>query len=95
MLIFRSLGCTIIEMLTTKPPYSEMIYARFISALVHQSLSYDVKNFVSASTSGPMIMFLTNLLQLDPAKRLKTGKEAADKFRELFSVCCDIRGRNF
>ncbi len=80
---FRSLGCTIIEMLTTNPPYPDMKRAQFITALVMNSLSYNVKELIVSEIGQPFAMFLQNLLQIDAAKRLKTGKEGIEKFQEL------------
>ena len=81
--ICRSLGCTVVEMLTGKPPYITMPMPKFAVAIERKSLSYNPDELVPGASEA-MKIFLSRLFQYDPKNRLSTGVEAVGNFRELF-----------
>jgi serine/threonine protein kinase len=87
--VFRSLGCTIVEMLIGKPPYATMAPPMFMGAMynlaqgVHSELNFDPKELVPAS-SNEMQKFLAQLLTVDHHKRLRSGNETMDIFKSTF-----------
>ncbi len=80
---FRSLGCTIVEMLAGKPPYANLSGHMFNGAVYNKSLSYNPNELVPTASSK-MKQFLTSLLQIDPMKRPHKGDDATQKFKEIF-----------
>uniref|UniRef100_A0A914V536 Protein kinase domain-containing protein n=1 Tax=Plectus sambesii TaxID=2011161 RepID=A0A914V536_9BILA len=80
-----SLACTIVEMLTTLPPYciEYSSEARFMGAMCTNSLSYKAKEIVP-DASVPMQLFLSRLFVYDPKDRLRYGADAKEKFQEEF-----------
>jgi serine/threonine protein kinase len=84
-IIFRSLGCTIVEMLTGKPPYAELSGFSFISAVCNKTLSYKPCELVP--NAGELMKdFLLSLLQKDCDKRPHTGGEATVVFNQYFGL---------
>uniref|UniRef100_A0A914W382 Protein kinase domain-containing protein n=1 Tax=Plectus sambesii TaxID=2011161 RepID=A0A914W382_9BILA len=80
-----SLACTIVEMLTTLPPYCKEYSseARFMGAMCTNSLSYKAKEIVP-NASVPMQLFLSRLFVYNPKARLRYGADAKEKFQEEF-----------
>jgi serine/threonine protein kinase len=81
--ISRSLGITIVEMLTAKAPYSDMTSFEFMTAFVQKTLTYNVNGLLVTKIGEPLMLLLTKMLQVDPSMRLKTGNEGAEMFGEL------------
>uniref|UniRef100_A0A914VUE4 Protein kinase domain-containing protein n=1 Tax=Plectus sambesii TaxID=2011161 RepID=A0A914VUE4_9BILA len=78
-----SAGCTIVEMLTCKPPYSRLSEDDVRASVEGRTLSYDPNDLIP-SASDSMKMLLTELLQIERDKRLQSGSEVVQKFRDIF-----------
>ena len=86
---FRSLGCTIVEMLTGIPPYANMSPPMFLGAMYnltegeHSKLSFDPIELVPAN-SDKMKTFLSYLFVIDAEKRHRSGAEIMTIFKKIF-----------
>uniref|UniRef100_A0A914X468 Protein kinase domain-containing protein n=1 Tax=Plectus sambesii TaxID=2011161 RepID=A0A914X468_9BILA len=78
-----SLGCTIVEMLTGKPPYSKMAPNMFNGAMYNKSLSFHPNELVPRS-SDKIKAFLSHLLQFEINKRPYSAVEALKIFGNTF-----------
>uniref|UniRef100_A0A914VTW6 Protein kinase domain-containing protein n=1 Tax=Plectus sambesii TaxID=2011161 RepID=A0A914VTW6_9BILA len=78
-----SLGCTIVEMFTTEPPFYKVSEEEFLASVEARILSYDPECLIPKA-SPSMQLFLSLLLQNDNGKRPQTGSEAEVKLNQIF-----------
>uniref|UniRef100_A0A914VFB7 Protein kinase domain-containing protein n=2 Tax=Plectus sambesii TaxID=2011161 RepID=A0A914VFB7_9BILA len=80
-----SLGCLIVEMLTSNPPYWHLFETEFLASVEARILTYDSFRLIP-NGSAAMKLYLSFLLDENKQKRLANGTEAREKLKQIFSL---------
>uniref|UniRef100_A0A914XMP1 Protein kinase domain-containing protein n=1 Tax=Plectus sambesii TaxID=2011161 RepID=A0A914XMP1_9BILA len=81
-----SLGCTIVEMCTTQPPYKEKKQSELIAGIYNNNLSYNTEELLQNFVSEKLKRFVASLLIVDLSRRPHTAAVASLIFNQFFAL---------